>query len=70
MFYLQKGKRHVPAASITNDRKRKKTIILLIEAKVTDAVGFEPTRAWHNGFQVHLLNHSDKHPRVSAVEIK
>ena len=24
--------------------------------KKTSAAGFEPTRAWPNGFQVHLLN--------------
>ena len=26
----------------------------------TTLAGFEPTRATPNGFQVHLLNHSDK----------
>ena len=34
-------------------------IFYMMEQKKTSSVGFEPTRAEPNGFQVHLLNHSD-----------
>jgi hypothetical protein len=31
---------------------------------ISTAAGFEPARAWPNGFLVHLLNHSDKQSLV------
>ena len=35
-------------------------IYQLINQKKTHTTGFEPVRGDPNGFQVHLLNHSDK----------
>ena len=42
----------------------------LIYTFFSTAVGFEPTRAMPNGFQVHLLNHSDKLSIYSHAETR
>ena len=45
---------YIPGAivSIPNVREKKK------EKKISTRMGFEPTRAEHNGLAVHRLNHS------------
>ena len=41
------------------------TVVLVYSAgKKSGATGFEPVRARPNGFQVQLLNHSDKRPNA------
>ena len=46
---------------VQNNNISKKKILLLVYHPV--ATGFEPVQAGPNGFQVHLLNHSDKRPK-------
>ena len=50
--------------SIINNEVNKKAMFLPYSKKGTVAAGFEPTRAGPSGFQVHLLNHSDKRPAL------
>lgn len=54
------GRNHPSHHAVGHDglKNRKKTV----------AAGFEPTRPGASGFQVHLLNHSDKRPTVEEEE--